>query len=273
MKFQVGSDPELFLLDKKGKIIRAFDVIFGDKNHPTPTAHGSVQWDNVMAEFNTKPASTVEEFISNHRLVIQDLQDVVPMATFSFKPSMRLSSKILDDVRARSAGCSPDYNAWKSSSSERLSINQVAGYTSSNLRVAGGHVHLSFEQADEDPFFENRLKMVKALDVSLGLPSVLYDNTIESMNRKKFYGKAGSFRPQDRIFNSYNGIEYRVLSNFWVGDENLMRYIFNNIQTTVNNLEEISSFAIGNKEEVQKAINTNDLLLADKLLAAVGIDY
>jgi hypothetical protein len=48
------------------------------------------------------------------------------------------------------------------------------------------------------------------MDLFHGIISVVLDNTPESVERRKLYGKAGCHRPTDY------GIEYRALSNYWL---------------------------------------------------------
>ena len=50
-----------------------------------------------------------------------------------------------------------------------------------------GHISIGWD----NPTQEQQLDMVKAMDATVGLESVLLDNDTE---RKKLYGKAGCFR-------------------------------------------------------------------------------
>jgi hypothetical protein len=69
--------------------------------------------------------------------------------------------------------------------------------------------------------------LVKQLDSYLGLPSLLFDR---DTLRRKMYGQAGAFRPKPY------GVEYRVLSNAWLLNENRMRFVFNQTTRAVNDL-------------------------------------
>ena len=60
--------------------------------------------------------------------------------------------------------------------------------------------------------------MTRQLDISLFLPSLLFDDDTE---RRKLYGFPGSFRPKQY------GVEYRPLSNKWLRNEVLMTWVFN----------------------------------------------
>ena len=61
--------------------------------------------------------------------------------------------------------------------------------------------------------------MVKSMDVLLGAGSCFYD---KDRKRRQLYGKAGAFRPK-----AY-GVEYRSLSNAWLSDIYLTRFVAEN---------------------------------------------
>ena len=117
-----------------------------------------------------------------------------------------------------------------------------------------GHISIGWD----NPTQEQQLDMVKAMDATVGLESVLLDNDIE---RKKLYGKAGCFR-----FREY-GIEYRSLSNFWIKNDESLNWAWN---TTMKAIDLVNSGKIEeiNKrgDQIVKAINTNNKELASKLI-------
>lgn len=259
----IGSDPECFLRDSQGNLVSSIGIIPGSKDVPTPTPHGSIQPDNITAEFNSLPSYSLEEFIRNHQLIIKDLEDVIKPLDLhlDFIGSVLAAPSLLSHPAARAAGCSVDYNAWK------LCENDPANYNFTNVRAAGGHLHISFDQAVNSP--ENRIKMVRGLDLVLGVHSVLLDpDTV----RRELYGKAGAFRPKDKAFNDpYDGIEYRTLSNFWLRSTELMTTIYNGVKKVYDNLEEISKLANDNEDRIIHCINTGDKQIAPSLLGLVGI--
>ena len=269
MKFlKVGSDPECFLVDSANNIVSSLDVrLPGTKDKPFNTPNGSIQKDNILAEFNSVPASTLFDFINNHNLIINDLKDIIrPLdLNLNFIASALCDRSLLDDPRAMTAGCEPDWNVWTGE------INRKPNYRYTNVRAAGGHVHISFDQAVDSQ--ENKLKMVRALDLVLCLPSVLID---PDTARRQFYGMAGSYRPKDKANNArdpYDGIEYRSLSNFWLKDESLMAFVWNGIELAYNNLDELSSLATRYKDKLVSFINTSDSDGAKALLSDLGISY
>ena len=117
-----------------------------------------------------------------------------------------------------------------------------------------GHISIGWD----NPTQEQQLDMVKAMDATVGLESVLLDNDTE---RKKLYGKAGCFR-----FREY-GIEYRSLSNFWIKSDKSLQWAWN---TTMKAIDLVNSDKIEEVKElgsyIVEAINTNNKELARELL-------
>ena len=122
-----------------------------------------------------------------------------------------------------------------------------------------GHISIGWD----NPTQEQQLDMVKAMDVTVGLESVLLDFDTE---RKKLYGKAGCFR-----FREY-GIEYRSLSNFWIKSDESLKWAWN---TTMKAIELVNSGKIEEVKElgnyIVEAINTNNKDLAQELLNKIEV--
>ena len=91
-----------------------------------------------------------------------------------------------------------------------------------------GHIHVGYDNHD----IEYSANIIKAMDLFLGVPSVIID---KDTKRKLLYGKAGAFRPQPW------GCEYRVLSNFWIFDRELRKWAFNSTLTALYRTDEISN--------------------------------
>jgi hypothetical protein len=262
----VGSDPECFLRDSSGRLVSALGVIPGTKENPSKTQHGSIQVDNILAEFNSRPSASLLEFIENHRLIISDLESVIKPLDLhlDFVASALADDSLLSDPSTRLAGCDPDFSVWT------LSANEPADYSLTNIRGAGGHLHISFNQAEEEGD-DARIKMVKALDLMLGVPSVILD---KDTDRRKYYGKAGSFRPKGvDIGDPYYGIEYRTLSNFWLKSENLMAWAWSGVENVYNNLQSLSDLADNYRDSIISIIDNGDSESAISLCKEVGVVY
>jgi len=245
----VGSDPEVFLKDSSGNTVSAIGIIPGHKRDPFKTANGYVQPDNISAEFNSKPSLSKSEFINNHKLVLKDLEDII-------KP---LDLSLLEHPDARKAGCDPDMNAWTMIPNRKPVL--VGG-----LRAAGGHLHISFDQADCEgkEGVDNRRAFILCCDLVLGIPSVILD---EDKARKKLYGNAGSCRFKFKeYYDPYNGAEYRTLSNFWLKSEELMGSIFDSVERVYNNLSELTEVCNKEGDNIISIINTGNSELAKSFI-------
>lgn len=75
-----------------------------------------------------------------------------------------------------------------------------------------------------DPY--GKIAVVRVMDVIHGVISVILDNSKAAIVRRKLYGKAGSHRPVVKEAGGYyDGVEYRVLSNFWFRSPQLVMLI------------------------------------------------
>lgn len=149
--------------------------------------------------------------------------------------------------------CEPDFDVWNEC------INTPADLSLTSMRSAGGHISIGWD----NPTQEQQLDMVKAMDATVGLESVLLDFDTE---RKKLYGKAGCFR-----FREY-GIEYRSLSNFWIKSDESLQWSWNTTMKAINlvnsnKIEEVKELGI----YIVEAINTNNKELAQELLNKIEI--
>lgn len=204
---RLGADPEVFLL-KDGDFTSVIEKIGGTKHHPLqiegmPKGF-TLQEDNVALEFGIPPAKSSAIFVKYIQSVMKQGLNKVPEHQFSTLSCVKFPKKELAHPFAQIFGCEPDFNAWTGEMNPRPIAPDP------DLRSAGGHVHL---ETDLDPKL-----MGQALDLFLGIPSLLMD--ISGAERRKFYGRAGAIR-----FKPY-GLEYRVLSNFWIFKPKLIRWVW-----------------------------------------------
>jgi hypothetical protein len=247
---KLGSDPEIFVFNPlENRFETAIGLTRGSKEYPEPiTDEGHcIQVDGVALEFNIPACSTKEEYVKNINFVKSYLQETIltpkgwelsKMATADF------TDKQLNCKQAQEIGCDPDINAWS------LVFNDPQGYKN-NMRAVGGHIHVGYNNPQEDV----SLNITKAMDIFLGVPSVLLD---PDTRRRELYGKAGAMR-----FKPF-GMEYRVLSNFWIMDDTLIKWVFNN---TLKALDFVNSGCIiTNPDDIVKCINTCDKELAAEIV-------
>lgn len=243
MKFSLGCDPELFLADVNGRLKASCGLIGGTKEAPQPLDElgkgFAIQEDNVAVEFNIPASADQREFVGNVARAMKFIGDgvnsglqlsIVNLSAASF-PEDELTSP-----KAKEFGCDPDFNAWTGLR------NPKPKATDPNLRSCGGHVHVGYDKRTAPMY------VIRCMDLFLGVPSVLMD---KGELRKQLYGKAGAFRDK-----SY-GVEYRTLSNFWVFDPRLTKWVWDSTEKALAAAS--AQFSIGEyREPILDAINNND---------------
>lgn len=255
----IGADPENFIM-QDGVFKSAYGLIPGDKETPFPVKNGAVQVDGMALEFNIDPAATEEEFVYNVNSVLSQLKEMVPEYRVLAVPVATFDPDYMkaQPEKATELGCTPDYNAYTHMENERPN-------GAVNFRTGAGHIHIGWTNK-ASIYSDDHLALcelvVKQMDVLLGIPSLLFDDSVQ---RRELYGKAGAYRPK-----SY-GVEYRVLSNVWVGSESLTRWVY---RTTLKAMRELEA---GNHifeqvENVQHIINTSDVEAAKEICLKLGLE-
>ena len=263
---KLGSDPEVFLKDKEGKLVSSIGKIGGSKMNPLKTENGSVQEDNVLLEFNSRPSATSDEFVANHLAVMKDINEIVaPLdLTISIQPTGVFDDDQLEHQKAKLAGCEPDFDAWSHT------VNRPPDLGATNLRSGAGHIHISDDRVGNDPYA--RIRLVKSCDIAAAIPSILLDG---DTTRRDLYGKAGCHRPKFiSRRDSYDGVEYRTLSNFWLKSEELMEWAFNAVKMGIDRQEEfINLLDTGEMDanHIQNTINNSDVEAARHLCNEYGL--
>jgi len=242
----IGADPELFIIDSTtGNVVSSIGIIPGEKGNPwrgddMPEGFG-LETDNILAEFNIPPCTTKEEFINNieymKNYIDQFVKKINPNYTIMCKASANVPEDQLQSKQAKEFGCDVDYNAYTEMP------NPKPKGTSTNLRSAGLHIHVGYN----NPNVDTSLALIKAMDITLGIPSVVLD---PDTKRRSLYGKAGAFRLTDY------GFEYRVLSSAMM---NHLDFVWDGIQKALN-----GNFSGIPSEKVQYIINNSDVELAKK---------
>lgn len=223
MEFKLGCDPELFVFNRKSKkFISAHDIIPGSKDEPFQVPCGAIQRDGVAAEFNIHPSSDREEFLFNINRVMDDLSHRVKKANPDYvlaaEPVATFDQEYFDSLppEPKALGCNPDFNAYTGKAN-------CPPETKECFRTGAGHIHIGwgefFDIYDPDHI---RLccDVVKQLDVTLYPFSLAWDKDVK---RRTLYGKMGSFRPK------HYGVEYRPLSNAFLRDADVIRYVFDTV--------------------------------------------
>lgn len=227
--FTFGADPELFVKNlSTDKFVSAEGLIPGTKLNPYRVEKGAVQVDGMAAEFNIDPVDNYWAFDENITAVIDQLQGMLPQDhVLVCKPAVVFDEDVWTGSpdKAKELGCSPDFNAWTGS------VNPPPHDPDNpRLRTASGHLHIGWTDGESlaDPdHLSNCRDLVKQFDWYLGAWSLVVD---PDPVRRRLYGKAGACRYKDY------GVEYRVLSNFWVMDSRMRLQVWNRMQNAIRNI-------------------------------------
>lgn len=257
----VGSDPELFIINKKtNKVVSSIGLIPGVKGTPWTCKEFKpgygLEIDNILAEFNIPPAKNFNQF----RDSINYMKDFIKKYVQKKNPDLDIlcaASQIVDEDQLQSEeaklfGCSVDYNAYT------LEPNPKPQGEKTNLRSAGMHIHIGYD----NPNTEASLELIRYMDVYLGVPSVLID---ADSKRRILYGKAGCFR-----LTPY-GLEYRVLSSYFMSSDELLAFVWKGVISAIDALNH--SFVRPTPSSVIAAINNNDTKLAKEICGTYSINY
>lgn len=245
----IGADPEVFVFNKKlNQHVPVFGMLGGTKNKPIPVEGPrkgfSVQEDNVMAEYNIPPATNKKEFIEYNMFMLEALSIFLPENCFISQESfVKFSEKELSHPKAMEFGCAPSINAYTLDVFEPL-----FDVSTSEFRAAGGHIHLGFK---EHKCQETKLKLVQALDKTLGIRSYIEDfEKNPEINRFYSYGGFGNFRETDF------GIEYRTTSNWWIKNSKTISEAYDLVQ---------KAFKLVNNNDFEFNPNEIDLKIAKEI--------
>lgn len=287
----MGTDPEFFFLNESGEVYPAdkllpsvnepktlVEDVWNTSGGPTVTGH----YDGLQGEFTVKE-SFCRQFLAQR--IRKGLKIVNEMAsaqklTVNLDACRDITPEILESAtpEARNFGCDLDFISWLDGMPNPLRVDPLDHF----VRYSGGHIHLGILDVSGYPqtyktYFKDTeslervsdilmgdkssIKVIKALDYIVGNTSVLLDQTPQAAKRRKVYGKAGVYRRPP------HGIEYRVLSNFWLKHPSITNLIFAlardvigaflKDEAIIDNL--LDSVA---PEDVIVAINTNDKELA-----------
>lgn len=256
----IGSDPELFLIDKTtGKVVSSIGIIPGEKDNAFrektwPKGFG-LEIDNILAEFNIPAVKTKKAWIKNMNFMKNYIRNFVmqinPNLDIMCTASMMVDDDQLNSEAAKLFGCDPDYNAYTETANPKPQGDR------GNLRSAGCHIHIGYPKCNP----ETSIKLVKYLDAYLGIPSILIDTDAQ---RRKLYGKAGSFRLQPW------GVEYRVLSSKFIDTDELLQWVWYKVEHAVNACHH--GLQLPPSDLVQQAINQTDVKLAKQLIEKYNLD-
>lgn len=247
---RLGTDPEILLQDSNGSPVSVIGLIKADKWNPMQIpdmAPGfTLQEDNVSIEYGIPPASSADDYVQYIQSVMQKSLEYLPGLSFSKLSCTIYPEEQMQHPLAYVFGCEPDFDAWTGK------VNKKPEPPHPLMRSAGGHIHV---ETKRDP-----LEVVRNMDLFLGVPSVLMD---KGEQRKQMYGGAGAHRVKPY------GVEYRTLSNFWIFEERLIRWVWNQTERSINN-QHIDVMA--EQVLILEAINNNNKAVAQALVNQYNLE-
>lgn len=259
MEISVGTDPEFVLTDENGLVLSAIDRV-GSKENPTQLFSGGTMFsDNVLLEINVPPVKSLTDFIVGLRQALLDATSYVAPNRLMVKSSLYFPPDECTDLRAGILGCDAEYCAWDIGEDGKAMMVDRPWVSPTNFfRSCGGHVHLGHKNCLENP-----IGVVRALDLFVGIPSLIIDHDLTSKNRRAIYGGAGYFRPTEY------GLEYRTLSNFWLASPELAAVIYRLARLAVANsdlgVEDINIREIINRQSKHEALTVWEEIVRELL--------
>jgi len=211
----IGADPEIFVEDKSGTVIPAFNFL-GSKEKPNKTAEGmNAYWDGFQGEFTVKYNTCLAWVTDSVQHGLKTVYDLAKSKNKDAKLSIKTVMEIPYDMLQKSSeehvalGCLPSLNVYGLE-------GKVVLPRELPFRSAGGHIHFGIGKKTEAQAAE----IVKSLDAILGVACVSLFASFDNPIRREFYGLPGEYRLPE------HGIEYRALSNAWMFHPTIMNMVF-----------------------------------------------
>jgi hypothetical protein len=204
----VGSDPEIFVVDGKDNLIPAFKFLPakpGSNVKRTEGDHRPIYWDGFQAEFETRPNTCFAFHVDAIQAQLSNLTRLATKHDKTAKLSIKTVMDIPEDELKNAKdehinfGCMPSLNVYG------LEGNKRPG-REVNFRPVGGHIHFGFGKQEPDAIERS----VKALDAIAAVACVSLFAELDDPRRRTLYGLPGEYRLPS------HGMEYRTLSNAWL---------------------------------------------------------
>jgi hypothetical protein len=254
-----GSDPEFFVFGTDGKVIPSWKFL---KDKKSALVDALPYVDGFQAEIGPTAKQCLQQHVDAIREQVLELAKYARRFDKGAKISVQNTVEIADDVMKAATDeevrflCTPSLNVYRDPGNPTPEPREY------KYRFAGGHLHAGFGNIRFTPPVIR--EVIKALDGILGLAGVSLASHVDNPERRKMYGRAGEFRlPQ-------HGIEYRVLSNFWLGHPALSHLVLELFRGAIK-------FALAGlystcwegpeDDELREIINSCDVTKARKILS------
>ena len=250
-----GNDPEIFVVDENNQMIPAF--LFLSEKKDVTEIYQRAYIDGFQAEFRTKPqkchAWAVDQIQYGLKAVLSAAKTFNPKAKLSLQNvfEMKEPQLVTAPYKHVELGCMPSKNVYNDSGAKVTDPYKLM------YRFAGGHIHFEFFSRDR-----NIGNIIRALDAISGVAGVCLASNIDNPIRRKYYGLAGEYRTPPY------GIEYRVLSNYWLCHPAIANLTLDLAREAVSlGASQYLSILSGSEEEVREIINTCNVKKATKFIS------
>lgn len=226
----IGSDPEFFVLDPKGKPYPATLFASGSKENPVAIAELGrgfyEQRDNLSFEGNIPPSHNKEDFIYDMSVLRDYFSSKVVKFGYSLSSNgvEYFENRYLKTPEGMEFGCSSVISTWDSTPAHLVN-RPTPTLTRAKYRVAGFHIHIGIDPASHT-FTPNELAILigRLFDLFLTIPSQRIKPEPE---RLVSYGKYGMIR--DKPY----GVECRTLSSYFT-QETKLAWVWDQIKVMEN---------------------------------------
>jgi len=236
LNLKVGSDPEVFLRNKKTGFFESAAGRFpGTKDKPFKVDKGAIQVDGLALEFNIDAADNENDFSRNIETVkaqlLEEVLKVDPDLELVFVPYADFPEDYFKKIpkEFKVLGCDADYECCHGKKNPSPSI------TDHPFRTAAGHIHIGYTENESvsDALHKEDCRFIAHWFHTKR--RCFLPRTNEEHIRLQYYGFNGSFRPK-----SY-GVELREFSNIWVRKVEDQKKMFRFITDTMNKINEVAA--------------------------------
>lgn len=242
----LGTDPEIFVEHGDGSIFPAWEFLCNEAEAQTRADNWMITplpgldlsgafygvadnnlcpkggriktyWDGVQAEFAPWAKNCVETLHSGTREGLRVILNAARTKDKDARLTLRNTIELPETLLKTAAN---EHIQFRCSSSFNLYDDPGDGIPNAReykWRASGGHVHFGFTRGFTAPTIK---QIVRGLDGILGVVGVGLAAGIDNPERRRTYGRAGEFRLPA------HGIEYRVLSNFWLCHPAIAHLVF-----------------------------------------------
>jgi hypothetical protein len=227
----IGTDPEFLVYDRDnhGEVWLPYELQ-GTKEEPFDLGDGfAVHRDGATAELTVPYATSAPlaaEYLSEGIQLLESHLNTLGLglvdwtSEYDYSHMLDFSDDPYDEAFYE-FGCAPDNDAYNGGRERLLKNPRV---TFRRKRFAGGHIHVG------GTWFVPDFVVAMFLDLTLAKLAT-YNGGGPDGTRKKWYGKAGTFRTKPY------GLEYRTPNNAWCFSPNKRRATYQEVENLVTWLE------------------------------------